>query len=116
MGDLSKAMQRKVKELEELREELTGQIGAIEKRREDDVNMYRRRAEESEQKMREIEGASSSESRRSKYVVDQLKEKYSAAVQQSESKMEEERGVTKRLTNTNRWARVSVVAHNCEYF
>ena len=102
MGDISKAMQRRVKELEDLREELTNQISSVEKRREDDVNMYRRRSEECEQKLREIEGASSSESRRSKYVVDQLKEKYSAAVQQFESKMEEERGATKRLANANR--------------
>lgn len=103
VGDLNKSLQRKSKELEDIKVEMNEHIAIIEKKREDDVNMYRRRAEESEQKMREIESASSSESKRSKYIVDQLKEKYAAASQHFESKLDEERGNNKRLMNTIRY-------------
>lgn len=102
ISDLNKALQRKTKELDDLRIEMSEQTAAIEKRRDEDVNMYRRRAEEADLKMRELETACMSETRRSKYVIDQTKEKYANAVQQFELKLEEEKTSNRRWTNQNR--------------
>jgi myosin heavy subunit len=102
LSDVNKALQRKSKELEDLRIEMSEQIVAIEKRRDEDVGMYRRRAEEADLKMHELETSCLSEARRSKYIIDQTKEKYSNAVQQFELKLEEEKTNNRRWTNQNR--------------
>lgn len=102
LSDVTKAPHRKSKELEDIRSETTDQITLLEKKREDDVNMYRRRAEEADAKMREFETGANGEARRSKYILDQIKDKFSVTMQQLESQLEKEKADNKRLESGNR--------------
>jgi hypothetical protein len=102
-ADVSKALHRKSKELEDLRNEMTEQINQVEKRREDEIALFRRRTDEAELKMREFETSANSESRRSKYILDQIKDKFGISVQQLETKLDEEKSANKRLLAANRF-------------
>lgn len=102
LSDANKALHRRGKELEELREETTEQLVALDKKREDDVNMHRRRAEEADAKMREFETGANGEARRSKYILDQIKDKFSVTMQQLEVQLEKQKADNKRLESANR--------------
>lgn len=100
--DASKALHRKTKELEDFRQEAAEQLSLLEKKRDDDVNMHRRRAEEADAKMREFETGASGEARRSKFILDQIKDKFSVTLQQLETQLEKEKAENKRLGVANR--------------
>lgn len=108
-ADMSKALNRRVKELEELRSEYAEQMILLEKKREEDVLVHRRRADEAETKMREFENGANGESRRSKYIIDQIKDKFSITIQQLETKLEEEKAVSKRLLLSSRYLKIAHV-------
>ena len=58
------------------------QLATIERKREEDIGLHRRRADESDNKAREVEHAATAEARRSKHILDQIKDKYSTTMQQ----------------------------------
>lgn len=102
LADAIKQSNKRLKELTDLRNSMDAQILAAQKRFEDESNAYRRRANEAETCMREMETLLASEERRSRALLEQIKEKASVSVTQMDTKLAEARETHRRLNDRNR--------------
>ena len=98
LSEKSRNLSRKSKELEDARSTHTAQIAATERKHHEDLTQAQRRAAAAERFAQDLEAAGFAGDLRTQTSIEQLKEKYAAAMSHLESKLRSESDAVKNLS------------------
>lgn len=98
LADTQRLLQRRSKELDELKSSFNAQVQAVEDRRLEELEVLRHRASEAERFCKDVEAQELTNSTNNGVIIEQVKEKYLVTVNALESKLKREGDLTKSLT------------------
>lgn len=99
-----KLLQRKAKEYNDLLSDREGMVSSIEKKRDEEVAMYRKRLTDMEHSFQEVELSMKAEEQRTRILIEQYKEKMHNMSSSCENRVFEMKEQVKRLSERLRWA------------
>ena len=98
LSEKGRSLVRKCKDIEEARSAHAAQLSLLERKHQDEGSVLQRRATEAERFAQDLEAAGFAGDLRTQTSIEQLKEKYAAAMSHLESKLRSESDAVKHLT------------------
>lgn len=102
ISDKSRLLNRKNKELDDLKASMNIEISSIERKYQDQTALYQKRAQEADRFAKDLEDAFLAGDIKSQSLIDQIKDKYVSIINQMETKLSNELEIVKNLTSKNK--------------
>lgn len=99
LNEKSRNLSRRSQELDDLRSAHSSQVSALERRYQDETSLYRNRAEEADRFAKELEAVSHAGDLKAQHSIDEIKDKYTAALHHLESQLRIETDAVKNMAD-----------------